>query len=168
MKLKNALLTVAVLAGLPLLAHGQNDLKIGYVSTVKVIEQAPQAEAALKKLETEFGPRDKKIVELQTRIKQLEEEIEKNAPVLKEGDRRAKEHEIAAHKRDARRLTQEFREDYNLRRNEELAQLQKLVERTIAEIAKQENYDLVVHEGVLYAGPKADMTEKVLKRLGKK
>jgi outer membrane protein len=144
------------------------ELKIGYVNTVKVIEEAPQGEAALKKLEAEFGPRDRKIVENQNRLKELEQDMEKNALVMKDADRRAKEYEISNLKRELRRSTQEFREDYNLRRNEELAALQKIVRKAIVEIARQENYDLIVHEGVIHASPKADITEKVLKKLGKK
>ena len=144
------------------------EIKIGYVNAVKVIEEAPQAASALKKLEAEFGPRDKRLVDMQSRIKQIEEDLQKNALVVKDADRRAREHELNGLKRDLRRATQEFREDYNLRRNEELATLQKLVQRSIAELAKQEGYDLVLNEGVLYAGPKTDITEKVLRRLGKK
>jgi len=144
------------------------ELKIGYVNTVKVIEEAPQGEAALKKLETEFGPRDRKIVEMQNRVKDLEQDMEKNALVMKEPDRRAKEYEVAALKRDLRRSTQEFREDYNLRRNEELAALQKIVQKAIVDIARQENFDLVLHEGVIHAGAKVDITDKILKKLGKK
>lgn len=143
------------------------ELKIGYVNAVKVIEEAPQGEAALKKLEAEFAPRDKKIVELQNRLKTLEQELEKNALLLKDTEQRSKEFEIVSLKRDLRRTTQEFREDYNLRRNEELAALQKIVQKTIAEIARQENYDLIL-ESAVYAGPKADITEKILKKLGKK
>lgn len=143
------------------------ELKIGYVNAVKVIEEAPQGEAALKKLEAEFAPRDKQIVEMQNKLKQLEQDLEKNALVLKDAEHRSKEFEIVSLKRDLRRATQEFREDYNLRRNEELAALQKIVQKTIAEIAKQENYDLVL-ESAVYAGPKTDITDKILKRLGKK
>jgi outer membrane protein len=143
------------------------ELKIGYVNAVKVIEEAPQGEAALKKLEAEFAPRDKQIVEMQNKLKQLEQELEKNALVLKDVEHRSKEFEIVSLKRDLRRATQEFREDYNLRRNEELAALQKIVQKTIAEIAKQENYDLIL-ESAVYASTKADITEKILKRLGKK
>lgn len=144
------------------------ELKVGYVNAVKVIEEAPQGEAALKKLETEFGPRDKKLVAMQTRIKQLEDELEKSALVLKDVDRRSKEQEIVVLKRDLRRATQEFREDYNMRRNEELAALQKIVYKAIVEIAKQENYDLILHEGTIYASKKVDLTDKILKKLGKK
>lgn len=144
------------------------ELKIGYVNAVKVIEEAPQGEAALKKLEAEFSPRDKKLVEMQNKIKQLEQELEKNALVLKDTDRRAREHEIVTLKRDLRRATQEFREDYNLRRNEELTTLQKIVQKAIVEVAKQENFDLVVHEGVVFASGRVDITDKILRKLGKK
>lgn len=156
-------LGVALLAG----SAAAAELKIGYVNAVKVIEEAPQGEAALKKLEAEFAPRDKKIVEMQNRLKQLEQDLEKNALLLKDTEHRSREFEIITLKRDLSRATQEFREDYNLRRNEELAALQKIVQKTIAEIAKQENYDLIL-ESAVYAGPRADITDKILKRLGKK
>lgn len=162
------LLVAAPLAVLLAGPEARAELKVGYVNVVKVIEEAPQGEAALRRLEAEFGPRDKKIVEMQNRIKRLEEELEKNVLVLKESERRAREHEILMLNRDLRRETQEFREDYNLRRNEELAALQKLVHRVIVEIAKQENYDLILHEGVIIASPRVDITDKVLRRLGKK
>jgi len=157
------LLAIGLFAG----SAGAAELKIGYVNAVKVIEEAPQGEAALKKLEAEFAPRDKKIVEMQNRLKQLEQDLEKNALLLKDTEHRSKEFEILTLKRDLSRATQEFREDYNLRRNEELAALQKIVQKTIADIAKQENYDLIL-ESAVYAGPKADITDKILKRLGKK
>lgn len=143
------------------------ELKIGYVNAVKVIEEAPQGEAALKKLEAEFSPRDKKIVEMQNKIKQLDQDLEKNALVLKDAEHRSKEFEIVTLKRDLRRATQEFREDYNLRRNEELAALQKAVQKTIVEIAKQEGYDLIL-ESAVYASTKVDITDKILRKLGKK
>lgn len=143
------------------------ELKIGYVNAVKVIEEAPQGEAALKKLEAEFAPRDKQIIEMQNKLKRLEQDLEKNALVLKDAEARSREFEIVGLKRDLRRATQEFREDYNLRRNEELAALQKLVQKTIAEIAKQDNFDLIL-ESAVYAGPKVDITDKILKKLGKK
>ncbi len=144
------------------------EIKIGYVNAVKVIEKAPQGEAALKKLESEFAPRDKRLVSMQKEIKQLEDDLEKNGLIMKDVDRRAKEREILVMKRNLRRATQEFREDYNLRRNEELAVLQKIVKKAIVEIAKQEKYDLIVHEGTIYASSTIDITDKVLEKLGKK
>jgi len=144
------------------------EIKIGYVNAVKVIEKAPQGEAALKKLESEFAPRDKRLVSMQKEIKQLEDDLEKNALIMADTDRREKERGILIMKRNLRRATQEFREDYNLRRNEELAVLQKIVKKAIVEIAKQEKYDLIVHEGTIYASSTIDITDKVLEKLSKK
>ncbi len=158
---------MAVLAGLTA-ASAAAEIRIGYVNAVKVIEEAPQGEAALKKIEAEFAPRDRELVATQGRIKRLEEEIEKNALVMKEADRRTKEREVLTLKRELKRATQEFREDYNLRRNEELASLQKLVYKAIVEIAKQERFDLILHEGTVYASERIDITDKVLRKLGKK
>jgi outer membrane protein len=87
---------------------------------------------------------------------------------MKEADRRNKEREVLTLKRELKRTTQEFREDYNLRRNEELAALQKVVYKAIVEIAKLEKFDLILHEGTVYASEKIDITDKVLKKLGKK
>ena len=159
-----------ILSALLLLAPATQvfaDLKVGYVNAVRVIEEAPQGVAALKKLETEFGQRDKELVALQNRIRQLDEELQKNAPAQKEADRRAREREALTLKRELKRATAEFREDYNQRRNEELAVLQQVVRKAILDIAKQEKYDLVLHEGTVYASDSIDITEKVLKKLGK-
>ena len=145
----------------------QAELKIGYVNAVRVIEEAPQGVVALKKLETEFGQRDKELVSLQSRIRQIDEELLKTVPAMKEADRRTREREILTLKRELKRATQEFREDYNQRRNEELAVLQQVVRKAILDIAKQEKYDLVLHEGTVYASESIDITEKVLKKLGK-
>jgi len=144
------------------------NIKIGYVNAVKVIEKAPQGEAALKKLESEFAPRDKRLVSMQKEIKQLEDDLEKDGLIMTDADRREKERGILIMKRNLRRATQEFREDYNLRRNEELAVLQKIVKKAIVEIAKQEKYDLIVHEGTIYASSTIDITDKVLEKLSKK
>ena len=140
-------------------------LKIGYVNVVKVIEKAPQGELALKRLDAEFAPRDKKLLKMREQIKSLETDLDKDSLVLQSQDREKKERDLLVLKRDLRRSTQEFREDYNLRRNEELAALQKLVYKTIIDLAKREGYDLIVHEGAVYSSSKIDITDKVLQIL---
>lgn len=140
-------------------------LKVGYVNIVKVIEKAPQGELALKRLDAEFAPRDKKLLAMREQIKTIESDLEKDSLVLNTTDRQKKERELLVLKRDLRRATQEFREDYNLRRNEELAALQKLVYKTITNLAKKDKYDLIVHEGAVYSSPNIDITDKVLQLL---
>jgi outer membrane protein len=156
-------LTCTLFSVLPGAVHAA--LKIGYVNIVSVIEKAPQGELALKRLDAEFAPRDKKLLEMREQIKTIETDLEKDSLVLSSADRGRKERDLLVLKRDVRRATQEFREDYNLRRNEELAALQKLVYKTIISLAKKEKYDLIIHEGAVYSSNTIDITGKVLEIL---
>ena len=156
----------ALSLGVATLANAEG-FKIGFVDTAKLIEQAPQAEKSLKKLEAEFGPRDKELRNMRSNKTNLENEMVKNELVYSDEERNKKQKQLRDIQRELKRSTQEFREDYNVRRNEELGALQKVVYKAIVDIAKAEGYDLVLTEGTVYASDKADMTKKVLAKLGK-
>ncbi len=143
------------------------DTRIGIVNTAQLLKEAPQSENAREKLESEFAPRDAKIVELQKSIKLLEEKLLKDAAVLSEAARKKREREIVARKRDVKRAREEFTEDFNFRRNEEIGKLQKLVLDTILALAKEQNYDIILNESVIYASKQVDITPDVLERLRK-
>jgi len=144
-------------------AAAADELKVGFVNTAKVLEQAPQAEHARKKLETEFAPRDKALVKAQKKLKKLEDKLSSDSAIMNESKRREIEREILSQKRDVKRSQQEFREDFNIRRNEELGKLQRLVIKAIEKLAKEQKFDMVVGDNsVLYASQRVDITEKVL------
>ena len=138
---------------------------IGFVDTARVLKQAPQADQARKKLESEFAPRDKKVIEMQKQLKDMEDELSKNASVMSELVRKKKEREIISLKRDIKRAKEEFNEDLNIRRNEELTKLQKLVYETIVTLAREKNYDIILGDNVLYSSKRVDITDDVLERL---
>lgn len=50
----------------------------------------------------------------------------------------------------------------NIRRNEELAKLQKIVNQGIKAIGKKEGFDLILYEGIAYTNNSLDVTQKVL------
>lgn len=139
--------------------------KIGYVDSARVMNSAPQAEAARKMLKDEFAPRDQKLVQQQNKLKKLEEDLSRDAAVMSESVRLKKEREIISLKRDIKRAQEEFSEDLNLRRNEELGKLQKVIIDAIVAVAKDEEYDAIVGDTVLYASQRIDITDKVLERL---
>lgn len=143
------------------------DTRIGIVNTAKLLKEAPQAETARKKLESEFAPRDAKIVDLQKSIKTLEDKLSKDAAVMSDAARKKQERVIVSKKRDVKRVREEFTEDFNFRRNEEIGKLQKLVSETILSLAKENKYDIILNESVIYASEQVDITADVLKRLRK-
>ncbi len=144
------------------------NLKIGFVSIAKILSSAPQAEAASKRLEREFAPREKGLINEQKALRRMEEKLAKDGAVMGEKKRRDLEHRIRNRARELKRSSDEFREDFNLRRNEELSKFQKKVLTVIQDVAKEENFDLIVNDGAtLYAGPQVDITKKVLRRLNR-
>lgn len=141
------------------------ELKLGFVNAAKILEEAPQAEAARSKLEKEFAPRDKDLAASQKQLKSLEDKLTKDDSTLSGADRRKAERDLISQRRDFKRAQDEFREDFNIRRNEEFGKLQKLVYETIVALAKQDGYDLIVSDGAIFASDRVDITTQVLGRL---
>lgn len=144
------------------------ELKIGYVQVDKILQEAPQTSESGKKLEKEFSPRTQELERLQKQIKDIETSFDKDALTMSDADRKNKEREAANLKIEFQRKQRELREDVNLRKNEELGSLQERINKAVTAVSEAEGYDLVVYGGVAYANKKIDITEKVLKSLGKK
>lgn len=141
------------------------EVKVGFVDVRKVMELAPQSEEARNSIEKEFAPRDRELLQQQKEVRSLEDRLVKNAAVLSEVERQRKETDIRASKRELRRAQDEFREDLNLRRSQELSKIQQTAREVIQKFAKAEKYDLIVSEGVVFAGKRVDITDKILERL---
>lgn len=142
----------------------QSPFKIGFVDPVRLIEQAPQGATALAALNDEFGSRDEELKFRHDQIQAMEADLEKNILVMDTTSAQARQREIENLKRRLARDQQEAREDYNLRRNEELAKLQAMVREVIVELARAGEYDLVVEQAV-YVSDAIDITDLVLDRL---
>ena len=142
----------------------QDRTKIGFVNPVKLLELSPQGEKALRSLEEEFRPRDQELIDLREKILALEVDLDKNRLILQASEIGKKQRAIDSIKRKLKRDQQEAREDYNIRRNEELAKLQRLVREMIVTIANEEGFDLIVEQAV-YVNNRIDLTERVLQRL---
>nr|VFK37058.1 MAG: outer membrane protein [Candidatus Kentron sp. SD]VFK45607.1 MAG: outer membrane protein [Candidatus Kentron sp. SD]VFK77751.1 MAG: outer membrane protein [Candidatus Kentron sp. SD] len=140
------------------------ELKIGYVDTTLVMQKAPQAENAARKIEREFSPRDSELSKKQKKIAALEDELARNGDVISDKERRNLVQKIRSLKREQRRLKEEFREEFTMRRNELQSEISLVIIKAIREIAKMEDYDLII-DTAIYAGKRVDITNKVVFRL---
>ena len=143
------------------------EVKIGFVEVQKILKNAPQTVAANKKLEKEFTKRTAKLKKAVKEIKDKESAFRKDSMTMSEGERSKKQREIQSLKIDAQRTEREVREDIDLRRREEIAKVQAQVNIAVEKVAKEQGYDLVLYQGVAYAGKKVDITSTVIKALGK-
>jgi outer membrane protein len=146
-------------------AHAQES-KIGFVSTERIFREAAPAKAAQAKIEQEFSRRDKDLQDMAARLKSMSEKLDKDTAILTESDRIKRQRELSDLDKDFQRKQREFREDLNQRRNEELATVLDRTNKVIKQIAESEKYDIIFQDAV-YASPRIDITEKVLKALNK-
>lgn len=163
MKYLLALIAALTLSG-AVAAATPAELRIGFIDAERINRESAPAERASKQLEKEFAPRAQDLQRREVQIKNLQGQLEKDAMTMGEADRRAKEQELARLSLDFQRLQREYREDLNLRRNQELSTLLERANRVIKQIAEAEKYDLILQEAV-YRNPRIDITDKVLKAL---
>lgn len=153
---------LAVLLGVGVAQAG--DFKVGVVDTERVLRESAPAMQAESKIEKEFSGRDQAIKKLMKQAKDLQTTLDNDGGKLSDVERRNKERELTAMNVDLQRMQREFREDLNLRKNEELAIVLEQANKAIQAIAQSEKYDLILQEAV-YRNPKIDITDMVIKRL---
>ena len=144
------------------------EYKLGFVNTERLFREATPAKRAQAKIEKEFATRDAEIQKLAKQVRDLQAALDKDGPTMAETERRNKERDLANQSRDLQRMQREFREDLNLRRNEELAGIQERANKVIQQIAEAEKFDLILQDPVVYASQRIDITDKVIKALADK
>ena len=161
-KMVKTVIGIAMVFALALPAAAQ-EVKIGVVSLPALIERAPQTKIAMDALQEEFAPRQREFLAKQKEFEELSAKAQKDFAVMGETERRNAEKDLRDLQREVARLQNEFREDLNLRQNEEYGILQRSMLKEVQDYAQQQGYDLIVGDGVLFASTAMNITEQVLR-----
>lgn len=145
----------------------ETETKIGWVSRSRILTEAPQVNDAKRNLEEEFSPREQELLQRQQDIRDKEEKLARDAAVMKKETARNLEREIISNKRELKRLGEELREDFSIRQNDVLNKLQNYTAEVIVKFAKDNKYDLVLADGVIFSSKKTDITNAILQILKK-
>ena len=141
------------------------ELKIGVVDYGRLVEESPQAKAALDSIRTEFTPRQRDLQTQQTTLKSKEDRLQKDGATMSPDQRANAEKELRDSYRELQRKQSEVQDDFNARRNEEMSRLQKILIEQVRTYAKAQNFDLVIADGVIYTTPTIDITPAILAQL---
>lgn len=139
-----------------------HELRVGYVNALVLLRKMPQAVAARHHLEDEFKPQLLQIRKEENRLRAEEAHYKVERSSLSIVKRAEAQQKISSLVRRLRRHQRAYFEDLNLARDQVLANLQHLLVQAIHHYARLHHYDLVVGQGVFYAGHRIDITEKVL------
>ncbi|WEJ61568.1 OmpH family outer membrane protein [Thiomicrorhabdus lithotrophica] len=146
-------------------SFSQDGAKLGVVNVALLLEQAPQAKSATASLEKEFSPQQAELKSLAGKLEKQQSAYQKNKAAMSDAQKISKEREISMLTREIQRRRNDVQELLNLRRNEELAKLQNVVNDAIKAIGKKEGFDLILYEGIAYTNERIDITKDVLKHL---
>jgi len=142
------------------------EIKIGIVDVNKILKEAPQTISANKKLEKEFGSRTEKLKAKIQALQGDEKKYQKEALTLSDDQKDKTEKSLQQRRIEIQRLERELREDMDLRRREEIGDLQEKINQTIDRIAADEKYDLILYNGIAFASENVDITNRIIKALG--
>ncbi len=160
------LVTVAALVLVAVAGVQAQELKIGFVNSDRVLREATPAKAAQTRLEAEFSKRQKEGEEAANRLKAAADKLDKDAPTLAEAERSRRQRDLVEQDRELQRKRREFQEDLNQRKNEELASVVERANKVVKQIYETEKFDLILQgEAVIFASPRVDITDKVIKAL---
>lgn len=140
-------------------------VKLGVVNVALLLEQAPQAKSATASLEKEFSPQQAELKSLASKLEKQQTDYQKNKTVMSDAQKISKEREVSMLTREIQRRRNDVQELLNLRRNEELAKLQNIVNESIKTIGKKQGFDLILYEGIAYTNDRIDVTKDVLDHL---
>ena len=164
--------TVSALIGLALCLSvtsiSAEEYVIAVIDPTRIVEQSPQYDAARGRLQQEVSDREQKLAQQQKQIVELQTALKRDAALMSEDEVQRLNTDISKRQRQLKYAEAELREDLSLRQNELRTKLAAQVEEVVAELAREENIDLILSEGLVYVGKRMDISEKVIQRLREK
>jgi outer membrane protein len=141
------------------------EYKIAVIDAARVAEASPQKKAWEKVLQEEFSRRQEEIIGKQDELHKLEDKLEREGSSLSDTDRQGLQREIISRARVLKNTQDEYREDLALRQNELRAKLATQVREAVVEVAKAENVDVILGDGVVFSSKRVDISDKVIAKM---
>lgn len=147
----------------------QAALKIGYVNSETIIKELPEAKDSQAKLEGILKGWQEEIEKRAAALQQKYEEYQKQANMLNESSKQAKQKELVEDEQKLNQYRQEKQQELAVQREKIMKPIQEKVFKAIAQVAKEQKLAFVLDRAtevpVLYADPQYDYTFKVLDML---
>jgi len=141
------------------------ELKVAVVQLQKLISESAQVQKAQADMKKDFQARETKLVNEQKELKKLEDRLEKDFAVMNDAEKQKAQKEFMDRRNELKRDMDEMNQDLNIRRNQEMGKFQKSVNEAINLVAKEQNIDLVLVEGIAFAKESLDVTNQVEEKL---
>jgi outer membrane protein len=170
-RLIGLVLALFLLTVVPVLAA---EVKLGYVDLQKALNLSESGKAAKEKIQKKVKDHEGAIDARQKELKKLKDELEKQALLLSEEARGAKERDYQQKLKEFQRYTKDIQDELQQQDADFTRQILEDLFKVIKGIGEKEGYTMILEQSessLLYADDKIDLTDKVIKAydaLGKK
>lgn len=131
------------------------------INARKILSDSKVAKDALTKFQTDFLPREAELRTLSSNLKEKSAELEKIAPSLAPSQLTARQREIDDLSRDLQRRRQQFVEDREARKRDDIQHVFSIATQAVKKLAENSQMNIVFQDTV-YTAPGADITAKVI------
>ena len=143
------------------------NIKIGFIDTNQVVTSLSQYKSSIDQISSEFEPKKQDLLDLYNHIELVRTKIDE---ILKSDSNKSIEYELAK----LSKLEQSFRKEtefwqntMNNKKIDLLKEIEILVNQTINEYAKRENYDLILYENIAFVSDKVDISKEIIAEIEK-
>jgi outer membrane protein len=145
------------------------ELKIAVIDTQRALLESEEAKQLMQSAQEALKGDQTQLQTLGQQIQDLQEQFKKDAEVMSEGDRRARQKEIEDKQIEFEFLRNKLQKAVNDRRQELAQQMVPKLEGVLKDLTEQEKYDVILERNaLLYADPKHDITKRVTELLNAK
>ncbi len=142
------------------------DLKVGYVDLQRALNQSKAGSSAKQQISGKVKEYENTIEAQQKELKKLKEELEKQAMLLSDDARAAKERDYQKKLKDFQRFTKDIQEELQQKDADFTRQILESLFEVLKDLGKKEGFTLILEKSessVLYADDSIDLTEKLIK-----
>lgn len=145
-------------------SHAASDVANSPIATInarKILSDSKVAKDALAKFQADFLPRENELKTLASKLQDKSAELEKVAPSLAPSQLTARQKEIDDLGRDLKRRQQQFMEDRDARKRDDIQHVFNLATQAVKKFAEKFPIDIVLQDTV-YAASGTDITANVI------
>ena len=149
------------------LSANAEKIKIGFIDTNQVVTSLSQYKTSIDEISSEFEPKKQELLDLYNHIELVRTKIDE---ILKSDSNKSIEDELiklSNLEQSFRNETEFWQNTMNNKKIDLLKKIEILVNQTINEYAKRENYDLILYENIAFASDKVDITDEIIAEIEK-
>ena len=141
-------------------AHA-NSIKIGYIDTTEVINNISRYQQNIDIISNEFEMKKTELLNLFDHIQLLKSNIENNRRknIVPNESELLK---ITTLEDSFKSETEFWQNSFNKRKIELLQDIEKLINKTIRDLAIREEFDLILYENAAFVSDKVDITKEII------